>query len=150
MSKSALTKRSSSLPLVARLAKVSDLCSRLIADVMRRRERSKSTMFRAVSLIAFCILCLTGCAAGSNPLTSVPGADGAVAGFWVGLWHGIILPFMFVASLFSDSVSIYEVHNNGGWYNFGYLIGAAAVFERSGRVVVVHRNQNAGVTSPDA
>ncbi|MEV0841977.1 hypothetical protein AB0I55_20755 [Actinocatenispora sera] len=26
-------------------------------------------------------------------------------------------------SLFTDSVSIYDVHNNGGWYNFGFVLG---------------------------
>jgi hypothetical protein len=66
-----------------------------------------------------------GCAAGRNPLKDSAGVDGSAAGFWLGLWHGIILPFAFVVSLFSDKVTIYEVHNTGGWYNFGFLLGAA-------------------------
>lgn len=44
-------------------------------------------------------------------------------GFWYGLWHGVITPVTFVISLFSDSVEIYAVNNNGGWYNFGFVIG---------------------------
>lgn len=48
---------------------------------------------------------------------------GHLAGFWWGLWHGIILVFSFIYSLFSDNVTIYEVHNNGGWYNFGFILG---------------------------
>jgi hypothetical protein len=40
----------------------------------------------------------------------------------------MILPFTFLVSLFSDKVSIYEVHNNGGWYNFGFLLGAGIVW----------------------
>ncbi|MDA3937638.1 MAG: hypothetical protein PF636_12455, partial [Actinomycetota bacterium] len=46
-----------------------------------------------------------------------------VAGFWLGLWHGFIVLFTFLISLFRDNVTIYEVSNNGGWYNFGYLLG---------------------------
>ena len=40
-------------------------------------------------------------------------------------WHGIIVPITFIISLFSDTVGIYEVSNNGGWYDFGFLIGAS-------------------------
>jgi hypothetical protein len=55
-----------------------------------------------------------------------------VAGFWLGLWHGFILPFAFVISLFSDKVTIYEVHNTGTWYNLGFLMGAAMIWGGSG------------------
>jgi len=44
-------------------------------------------------------------------------------GFWYGLWHGMIAPFAWFCSLFSDSVSIYAIYNNGGWYDFGYILG---------------------------
>lgn len=44
-------------------------------------------------------------------------------GFWMGLWHGTIAPVTFIVSLFSDSVEMYSVNNNGGWYNFGFLLG---------------------------
>lgn len=64
---------------------------------------------------------LIGCAAGPNPLSA---GEEDLAGFWKGLWHGFIMLFTFIISLFKDSVSIYEVHNNGGWYNFGFLFGA--------------------------
>lgn len=49
-------------------------------------------------------------------------------GFWAGLWHGFIAPFSFVISLFFDNVAIYEVNNNGGWYDFGFCIGAGILF----------------------
>jgi hypothetical protein len=45
------------------------------------------------------------------------------AGFWVGLWHGIIAPITFIVSLFVDGVSIYETNNNGRWYEFGFMLG---------------------------
>ncbi len=35
----------------------------------------------------------------------------------------IIAPFAFIVSLFSPHVNIYEVHNNGAWYNLGFIIG---------------------------
>lgn len=55
------------------------------------------------------------------------------AGFWYGLWHGFIIDVSFVCSLFYDSVSIYATHNNGGWYDFGFMIGLALL----GRSVAV-------------
>ncbi len=69
-------------------------------------------------------LMLAACVAGPNPAEDTPDEDGQVAGFWQGLWHGIILPITFIISLFSENVHFYEVHNNGGWYNFGFVLGA--------------------------
>ena len=71
------------------------------------------------------VLLATGCAAGSNPLTGAARA-GSTAGFWRGLWQGMICPIALVISWFNSSVSIYEVHNNGGWYNTGFVVGAGA------------------------
>ena len=56
-----------------------------------------------------------------------------VAGFWLGLWQGLILPITFLVSLFQDGVGIYEVHNDGAWYDFGYVLGVALVFSGPGR-----------------
>lgn len=47
-------------------------------------------------------------------------------GFFAGLWHGWIILFSFVGSLFSDDIAIYAVPNNGGWYNFGFALGVGA------------------------
>jgi hypothetical protein len=51
--------------------------------------------------------------------------------FWDGLWHGVICPISFFVSLFSDSVAIYSSNNNGGWYDFGFVIGAGILFSGS-------------------
>jgi regulator of protease activity HflC (stomatin/prohibitin superfamily) len=45
------------------------------------------------------------------------------------LWQGIILPIAFVISLFNHNVSIYEVYNNGIWYNFGFFLGCGIIFK---------------------
>jgi hypothetical protein len=70
-------------------------------------------------LAATCV----SCAPGPNPERGTPNAVGQVAGFWDGVWHGVIAPVTFVWSLFDDRVQVYEVHNRGGWYNFGFLLG---------------------------
>lgn len=46
-------------------------------------------------------------------------------GFWYGVWHGMIMPITLIISFFSDTVTIYEISNNGGWYNTGFVIGTS-------------------------
>jgi len=49
---------------------------------------------------------LAGCAPGPNQSKGTASEHDGVAGFWLGLWHGFIAPFVFVASLFkATSVS---------------------------------------------
>lgn len=71
---------------------------------------------------------LGACAAGPNPEAGVAPPGGDVAGFFPGLWHGIISPITFVISLFTEDVSVYEVHNDGNWYDFGFVLGAGILF----------------------
>jgi hypothetical protein len=70
------------------------------------------------------VLLLSSCAPGPNRLVKTPDAEDKVAGFWLGVWHGLIAPITFIVSLFSDKVDIYDVHNSGNWYNFGFVLGA--------------------------
>lgn len=44
-------------------------------------------------------------------------------GFFSGVWHGFIVVFSFIGSLFSDSIAIYAVNNTGGGYDIGFLMG---------------------------
>lgn len=88
--------------------------------------------FQRGFLLLLPILLLVGCAAGPNQLAGSPTEEGEVAGFLPGFWHGVIAPITFVISLFSDNVTMYEVHNNGGWYNFGFLLGMMVIFGGSG------------------
>ncbi len=87
-------------------------------------------------------LLLAACAAGANPEAGVPGTDGDVAGFWLGLWHGLIAPITFIVSLFSDTVNIYEVHNNGNWYNFGFILGAGVWFGGGSQSARMSKNRD--------
>lgn len=52
-------------------------------------------------------------------------------GFLKGLLHGFILLFSFIASLFTE-YTIYSFPNNGGWYNFGFLLGVMFFFGAGG------------------
>lgn len=70
------------------------------------------------------VLLLAGCAAGANPISAGRNAPG----FWLGLWQGFIAPLVFVISLFNHGVGIYEVHNSGAWYDFGFLVGLSVFF----------------------
>lgn len=45
-------------------------------------------------------------------------------GFFSGLIHGFLIMFNFIISLFTD-YKIYSFPNSGGWYDFGFLIGAS-------------------------
>jgi len=48
-------------------------------------------------------------------------------GFWYGLWHGVIIPLSWFVSLFNEDVAVYAIYNNGGWYDFGFIIGIGAL-----------------------
>lgn len=85
-----------------------------------------------VVCVVLALAALAGCAPGPNELTNSRPASGNVAGFWMGLWNGLIAPVTFIISLFTKSVQMYEVHNNGGWYNFGFLLGMAIILGGGG------------------
>lgn len=72
------------------------------------------------------LVILMSCAPG-NPMYS---AD--PAGFWAGLWHGLIMIFTFIIGLFNDGVHVYEVANTGAFYDLGFVLGAAIFFGCSG------------------
>lgn len=68
--------------------------------------------------------------AGPNSKYKLSGAK--PAGFWAGLWHGIMLPITFVISLFTPNIRIYETNNSGRLYDFGFLLGISSSVGGSG------------------
>ena len=83
-------------------------------------------------LVLLLLNMLAGCAPGVNQFKGTANHQNVIAGFWLGLWQGFIAPIVFVVSLFRHNLSIYEVHNSGAWYNFGYLFGLACFFGGGG------------------
>ena len=92
----------------------------------------KVRMLLSALLILFVLFTAFSCAAGPNPLTGTTGEEEKPAGFWMGLWHGFIVLFTFIISLFTDKVSVYEVHNKGHLYDLGFLLGIMIFFGGSG------------------
>jgi hypothetical protein len=89
---------------------------------IRFEQYQRNNLMRVFLVLVCLALCLTGCA---DHLTFNQAASRQPVGFWYGLWHGTILPFAWIVSLFNKAVAIYAIYNNGGWYDFGYLLGAA-------------------------
>lgn len=83
-----------------------------------------------ICLLACVAFLLSGCAhhVVTNGVTVEP------VGFFYGLLHGFILPFSWIISLFDDEVAIYAVYNDGGWYDFGFILGFGAIFRSGHRV----------------
>jgi len=94
-----------------------------------------------VSIVLIAAVLLTGCAAVRSDMTGTPDQEGKVAGFWNGLWHGFITPVTFIVSLFNKAVGVYEVHNNGGWYDFGFVLGLSMIFGGSGGGIIRGRRR---------
>jgi hypothetical protein len=83
-----------------------------------------------IGFLVIAVLFFTACAH-VTPITDC--VNGEPYGFLGGLWHGIIAPFSFVCSLFMDDVAMYAVNNNGGWYDFGFVLGAGILFGGGGK-----------------
>jgi hypothetical protein len=69
-------------------------------------------------IVVILALCLVACA-------NQPAPDYSAPGLLYGLWHGIIAPWAFFVSLFTD-IRIYQFPNSGCWYDFGFLLGIGA------------------------
>jgi len=86
-------------------------------------------MIRWLLFAVICVFLVSGCAAGRNPNEDTPGDSAEKpAGFWLGLWHGMIILFAFIVSLFKSSVGVYEVYNTGWSYNLGFLLGILIIY----------------------
>lgn len=83
------------------------------------------------SLILFILslVCLSSCADAVVISTTGPTIMPDSVGFWYGCWHASIMPISFICSLFDDTVSVYAVYNNGGWYDLGFVLGLGATIK---------------------
>lgn len=97
-----------------------------------------------VSTLILIAVTIVSCTAGPNQLQGTPDEDGRIAGFWQGFWHGMISPITFILSLLTDNVYVFDVHNNGGWYVFGFLLGASITFGGSGGGAASRRKRKVG------
>ncbi|HYN53123.1 MAG TPA: hypothetical protein VES38_00270 [Methylotenera sp.] len=88
----------------------------------RFNQKQRIFTFLAITTMVFF---LASCASQPSPEAYDP------PGFFSGLIHGFLIVFSFIGSLFTD-VRIYSFPNSGGWYDFGYLIGASMFLGGSG------------------
>jgi len=90
---------------------------------MKRIQLHRTAWLAGLLLLAIVV------AAGCADVTNIDACrQSEPYGFLGGLWHGLIAPVSFIISLFSDHVAMYAVNNNGGWYDFGFVLGAGILF----------------------
>lgn len=78
---------------------------------------------RLLAVAGLAAIMLASCTAGDPQFSAE-----TPAGFWHGLWHGMISLIMLVVGIFNDSVSVYERNNTGGWYDLGFLMGVLCIW----------------------
>ena len=81
--------------------------------------------YRVLILTLVIGLLLASCASQPTPNAYDP------PGFFMGLIHGFCIFFSLIASIFTD-IRIYSFPNSGGWYDFGFVIGASMFLGGSG------------------
>jgi len=81
-----------------------------------------------IAVFAIAMLALSSCA---DVVSCACAGSMTPVGFWYGLWHGMIMPFAWIVSLFNSDVAIYATYNNGGWYDFGFFLGIGALSSSS-------------------
>ena len=100
----------------------------------RRRALCHFPASRLVAPASLLLLAACATQTGAAVETGAPG-------FWLGLWHGFIFPVAWVLSLFMPDVSVYQVPNNGGWYDFGYFLGIVVFGVGARKSQVVYRDR---------
>ena len=93
-------------------------------------KNNKRDYLKVALVFCFFLFALTACTAGSRTAADP-------AGFFLGIWHGWIAPFVLIISIFNRDLMIYETHNIGFWYNLGFYIaiiggfGSVSLFRKS-------------------
>lgn len=81
---------------------------------------------RIISFLIITAFLFASCSHGHDVSKCITEAH--IYGFWGGLWHGIIAPFDLICMIWSDDIVVYAPNNNGGWYAFGFCLGAGILF----------------------
>ena len=77
-----------------------------------------------IAVLLLSILLVTaGCAPGGGRY-----GEHRTAGFLAGIWHGWIAPVSLIVGIFNPDIRVYETHNSGWWYDFGFYISIIAGF----------------------
>jgi hypothetical protein len=85
--------------------------------------------------LAVMVLMLSACVPGDGTSNS----DDRAGFFW-GVWHGLIAPITLIWGIFDSSVHIYEKFNVGWWYDLGFFIAITAIC----RGMFVHKKSDRG------
>ncbi|MEA3432824.1 MAG: hypothetical protein U9R01_09210 [candidate division WOR-3 bacterium] len=83
---------------------------------------SMSKRYIALGLVLVMALLSLSCAPGNERWDQEINPE-QKAGFWAGVWHGLIIVITFIVSLFTKEVGLYEINNTGWPYNLGFIIG---------------------------
>jgi hypothetical protein len=86
-------------------------------------KTSKTLYFALLTVAA---LLLASCATQPTPEAYDP------PGFFRGYWHGFTMLFALIGHIFDNSIRIYAFPNGGGWYDFGFFLGAAVFLGAGG------------------
>ena len=92
---------------------------------MLKRIRGRKIVTFPLVLAIAAALFLVACATQPQPDAYDP------PGFFSGLFHGFVMLFSLIGSIFTN-IRIYNFPNSGGWYDFGYVLGAAMFFGGAG------------------
>lgn len=84
----------------------------------------KGFLMKKIIIVAIAFLFLSGCA---DKVILDPNSISDDIGFFYGLWHGLIIVWSLITSLFDDGTAIYSIYNNGPMYDWGFLIGSGSV-----------------------
>ena len=90
-----------------------------------KTKKMRSGFIAAGLVLLSLFVILSGCATRSAGEVVDP------PGFFRGLFHGFIILFSFIGSLFTD-YEVYALPNTGGWYDLGFLLGVSMFFGGSG------------------
>ncbi|QEN06752.1 hypothetical protein EXM22_01620 [Oceanispirochaeta crateris] len=76
-----------------------------------------------VVLLILTLVMLTGCLPGDGRASEVSPAN-----FLWGIWHGWMAPLSLIVSIFAKNIRLYEIHNTGIWYDFGFYMAILGGF----------------------